>query len=242
VVVVAWGWRQALLLLTIPAIVAGMAILAGMSEAAGSPRERTVGRDMLAAVRLLRRRNLALVFAAGVIGAGGRGLGIVTLIIPLFLKQQLRLPTAEVNILYGIVLVGSVIGTFAVGPIGDWFGRRRTLLLSYGLSVPVTLGLLGVHGSSPWLLLLMAGLGLIVYGESPLLQTFVADEAPIAERDALFSLYFAMAFGVGSLWAAGMGVALERLGYGPVFLIMAMSYMAAGACIALTREPPDSSR
>lgn len=242
VVVVTWGWRQALLLLTIPAIVAGVAILAGMSEAAGPPRERTVGRDMLAAVRLLRRRNLALVFAAGVIGAGGRGLGIVTLIIPLFLKQQLRLPTAEVNILYGIVLVGSVIGTFAVGPIGDWFGRRRTLLLSYGLSVPVTLGLLGVHGSSPWLLLLMAGLGLIVYGESPLLQTFVADEAPIAERDALFSLYFAMAFGVGSLWAAGMGVALERLGYGPVFVVMAMSYVAAGACIALTREPPDFNR
>ena len=51
-----------------------------------------------------------------------------------------------------------------------------------------------------------------------------------------------MAFGVGSLWAAGMGVALERLGYGPVFVIMAMSYVAAGACIALTREPPDSNR
>jgi MFS family permease len=213
-----------------------------MSEAAGPPRERTVWRDMLAAVRLLRRRNLALVFAAGVIGAGGRGLGIVTLIVPLFLKQQLRLPTAEVNILYGIVLVGSVIGTFAVGPISDWFGRRRTLLLSYALSVPVTLGLLGVHGPSPWLFLLMAGLGLIVYGESPLLQTFVADEAPVAERDALFSLYFAVAFGVGSLWAAGMGIALERLGYGPVFVVMAVSYVAAGLCIALTRDAPRSGR
>lgn len=234
--VVAWGWRPALLVLTIPAVLAGAAIFGGMSEAPAGPGERTAFRDMLAALRLLRGRNLALIFGAGVIGAGGRGLGIVALVIPLFLKQQLQLPTAEVNMLYGLLLVGSVVGTFAVGPISDWLGRRRTLLLSYGLSVPVTIGLVGIHGPGPWLLVLMAGLGLIVYGESPLLQTFVADEAPVAERDALFSLYFAVAFGVGSLWAAGMGVALERLGYGTVFVIMAVSYVAAAACVALTRE------
>jgi FSR family fosmidomycin resistance protein-like MFS transporter len=237
VLVVAWGWRRALLVLTIPAILAGVAILIGMTEAPGPERERTAFRDMLAALHLLRRRNLALVFAAGVIGAGGRGLGIVALVIPLFLKQQLQLPTGEVNVLYGLVLVGSVVGTFAIGPISDWFGRRRTLLLSYALSVPVTVALVGVHGSGPWLVVLMAGLGLIVYGESPLLQAFVADEAPAAERDALFSLYFAVAFGVGSLWAAGLGVALERLGYGPVFVVMAFSYVAAALCIAFTREP-----
>jgi MFS transporter, FSR family, fosmidomycin resistance protein len=237
VLVVAWGWRRALLVLTIPAILAGVAILIGMTEAPGPQRERTAFRDMLAALHLLRRRNLALIFAAGVIGAGGRGLGIVALVIPLFLKQQLQLPTGTVNGLYGLVLVGSVVGTFAIGPISDWLGRRRTLLLSYALSVPVTVALVGVHGLGPWLVVLMAGLGLIVYGESPLLQTFVADEAPAAERDALFSLYFAVAFGVGSLWAAGLGVALERLGYGPVFLVMAVSYVAAAACVAFTREP-----
>lgn len=236
VLVVTWGWRPALMLLTIPAILAGLAILVGIGETATPPRERTAFRDMLAALGLLRQRNLALVFAAGVIGAGGRGLGIVALVIPLFLKQQLKLPTSEVNGLYGVLLVASVAGTFAVGPIGDWFGRRTTLLLSYGLSVPVTLGLLAVHGSSVWLLLLMAGLGLIVYGESPLLQTFVADEAPVAERDALFSLYFAMAFGVGSLWAIGVGAALEHLGYATVFAIMAASYVAAAACVLFTRE------
>lgn len=235
--VVAWGWRHALMVLTIPAVLAGIAILAGMTEAAGPARERTAVRDMVAALRLLRRRNLALVFAAGVIGAGGRGLGMVALVIPLFLKQQLQLLTGEVNVLYGLVLVGSVLGTFAVGPLSDRLGRRRTLLLSYGLSVPVTVGLLGVNGFGPWLVVLMAGVGVIVYGESPLLQTFVADEAPPAERDALFSLYFAVAFGVGSLWAAGLGVALERVGYAPVFVTMALSYVAAAACIAFTREP-----
>jgi len=236
VLVVTWGWRPALMLLTIPAILAGLAILVGIGETATPPRERTAYRDMLAALGLLRQRNLALVFAAGVIGAGGRGLGIVALVIPLFLKQQLKLPISEVNGLYGVLLVASVVGTFAVGPIGDWLGRRTTLLLSYGLSVPVTLGLLAVHGSSVWLLLLMAGLGLIVYGESPLLQTFVADEAPPGERDALFSLYFAMAFGVGSLWAIGVGAALEHLGYATVFVIMVASYMAAAGCVVFTRE------
>jgi MFS family permease len=236
VLVVTWGWRRALLVLTIPAVLAGVAILVGMTEAPRPQRERTAFRDMLAALHLLRRRNLALVFAAGVIGAGGRGLGIVALVVPLFLKQQLQLPTGEVNGLYGLVLVGSVIGTFAIGPISDWLGRRRTLLLSYGLSVPVTLALAGVHGSGAWLAVLMAGLGLIVYGESPLLQTFVADEAPGAERDALFSLYFAVAFGVGSLWAAGLGVALERFGYAPVFAVMTVSYVGAAVCIAFTRE------
>jgi MFS family permease len=70
--------------------------------------------------------------------------------------------------------------------------------------------------------------GLVVYSESPLLQAALADEAPPGERDSLFSLYFAVAFGIGALWAAGAGVLLDQFGYTPVFIVMAASYVVAG--------------
>jgi MFS family permease len=76
-------------------------------------------------------------------------------------------------------------------------------------------------------------MGLIVYLESPLLQAFLADEAPAGERDAIFSLYFAVAFGIGALWAAAVGALLGRLGFVTVFGIMAITYLLAAVCVWL---------
>ncbi|HSO93726.1 MAG TPA: hypothetical protein VLS53_04565, partial [Candidatus Dormibacteraeota bacterium] len=51
----------------------------------------------------------------------------------------------------------------------------------------------------------------------------------------IFSLYFAVAFGVGALWAAGAGAAIGSLGFGFVFALMAATYLAAGVCVFAIR-------
>jgi MFS family permease len=115
------------------------------------------------------------------------------------------------------------------------------LLVAYPLSAFATVAVLAAPAAGPWLALALAAMGLIVYLESPLLQAFLADEAPTPERDAVFSLYFAIAFGVGALWAAAVGAALGRLGFTPVFTIMALTYLAAAGCVFLMREPVAAS-
>ena len=231
------GWRAAVLLLAAPATLAGIIVLAGIGERARPLRERTAVGDMLEGFRQVwGSRNLLLIFLASLIAAGGRGLGVVILVVPLYLKLHLHLSNGTVAELYTLLLVGSVVGPLIGGPLSDRLGRRRLLLVAYPLSALTTVAVLSAPVTGPWLALALAAMGLVVYLESPLLQAFLADEAPALERDAIFSLYFAVAFGIGALWAAAIGAAVGPLGFPTVFAIMATSYIAAGLCVLLMRE------
>lgn len=231
------GWRQALLLLTIPAVIAGLIVLAAIGERPRAQTNRTAMGDMREGLRkVLRSRTLVLIFLASLIAAGGRGLGVVILVVPLYLKLALHLPNATVAELYLVLLVGSVVGPLVAGPISDRIGRRTVLLLAYPLSAVTTLALLLAPAGGAWLAIALAAMGLVVYLESPLLQAYLADAAPEGERDAIFSLYFAVAFGIGALWAAAVGAALGRLGFTTVFIIMATTYLLAGACVLMMRD------
>jgi MFS family permease len=110
------------------------------------------------------------------------------------------------------------------------------LLIAYPLSALTTIAVLFAPVAGPWLAFALGAMGLIVYLESPLLQAYLADEAPAGERDAIFSLYFAVAFGIGALWAAGVGALLGRVGFVMVFSIMAMTYLLAAICVWLMRR------
>jgi MFS family permease len=76
-------------------------------------------------------------------------------------------------------------------------------------------------------------MGLFSFAESPQLQALLADVVPTPLRDLTFALYFTLAFGVGSLWTALYGVVIDRLGEPSglpvVFVLMAASFLAAGA-------------
>jgi len=231
------GWRKAVLLLTVPAIAAGILVLVTIAERARPLPERSALADMVQGFREVgRSRNLVLIFLASLIAAGGRGLGVVILVVPLYLKLQLHLSNSRVAVLYLILLVGSVAGPLIAGPLSDRIGRRTLLLVAYPLSAITTFAVLATPAAGPWLAIALGAMGLVVYVESPLLQALVADEAPARDRDAIFSLYFAVAFGIGALWAAAVGVLLGRLGFATVFAIMAATYLAAGACVLAMQE------
>jgi MFS family permease len=231
------GWRTALILLLPAAILTGIVVLLAIGERARLLSERTAAGDMWEGARKVwRSRNLVLIFLASLIAAGGRGLGVVILVIPLYLKLHLHLSNAMVAELYLVLLIGSVVGPLVAGPLSDRIGRRTMLLIAYPLSALTTIAVLFAPVAGPWLAFALGAMGLIVYLESPLLQAYLADEAPAGERDAIFSLYFAVAFGIGALWAAGVGALLGRVGFVMVFSIMAMTYLLAAICVWLMRR------
>ncbi len=232
------GWRSALLLLSPVAVVAGVIVLLAIGERARALTKRTAAGDMREGIlRVWQSRNLVLIFLASLVAAGGRGLGVVILVVPLYLKLHLHLSNVTVAELYLVLLVGSVVGPLVAGPLSDRIGRRTMLLIAYPLSTLTTLALLFAPVAGPWLAVALAAMGLVVYLESPLLQAFLADEAPASERDAIFSLYFAVAFGIGALWAAAVGGLLGGLGFSTVFVIMATTYLLAGLCVLGIRKP-----
>jgi dipeptide/tripeptide permease len=96
--------------------------------------------------------------------------------------------------------------------------------------------LLVVAGSTIPLVWLAIGLmSAFVFEESSLLQALLADVAPTPIRDAAFSTYFTLMFGVGALWAAVIGILVGVLGtaagFPVAFLLMAASYLAASVVV-----------
>jgi MFS family permease len=94
--IAAVGWQSTLFLVGIPGIIIGALIIACLHE----HREQTSRGQGLSGVgtelwSLLKQRNALLLLLAHVIGAGGRGLGVATLYVPLYLSQALNVSPAR---------------------------------------------------------------------------------------------------------------------------------------------------
>ncbi|HLJ81118.1 MAG TPA: MFS transporter, partial [Ktedonobacterales bacterium] len=93
----------------------------------------------------------------------------------------------------------------------------------------ILLPILGGGHVPLWVIVVeIALLGLAAYAESPLLQAYLADSVPEAEKDGAFGWYFTLAFGVGSIWSAALGGLIDSAGFATAFYVMAASYLCAG--------------
>ncbi len=247
-----WGWRPVLYLAALPGIIIGIAILILVEEkdlldrrikVAPASSDNRPGRDwktgLKALFQPLRHRTLAIIMLVSIIAAGGRGLGNVTTYVPLYLQNVRHLNSGTVGLLFTTLLIGSVLGPLIGGRLSDRAGRRLLLLIFYGASALTTILFVFVSGPGlplwfiPVSLLLM---GFAVYAESPLLQAYLADSAAPEIRDTSFGLYFALAFGVGSIWSGILGWMIDHYGFGAAFWTMAASYVLAGLLLLFIRE------
>ena len=245
-----WGWRPVLYLAALPGIIIGIAILIIVDErdlldrrvsikAAGTTKRLSWQDGLKALFQPLRSRTLAIIMLVSIIAAGGRGLGNVTTYVPLYLQNIRHLNSGTISVLFTLLLIGSVLGPLIGGRLSDRAGRRRLLLFFYGASTITTVLFVIVAGPGMPILLIPLSLllmGFAVYAESPLLQAYLADYAPPEMRDAAFGLYFALAFGVGSIWSGILGWMIDRFGFDAAFLTMAGSYIVAGLLLLFIRK------
>ena len=240
------GWRWTVVLFGAPAILVALAILALVQETGADRAAARAHGSVRDAFRvILHDRDLLWLYAASMIAAGGRGLGVINLFVPLYLNRILHLGTTAVAIMYTVLLLGSVPGPLVAGWLSDRIGRRPVIVGAYGCGAAAMV-LFVLAGSNPWLLwLAIVGLSVFVYVESPQLQAILADLAPVSVRDVAFSTYFTLAFGVGSLWAALFGVFIaatgEDTGLPLVFWMMAGSFVGAALAVLPIRTAQRAS-
>ncbi|HVQ22203.1 MAG TPA: MFS transporter, partial [Candidatus Saccharimonadia bacterium] len=220
-----------------PTVLIALGIVAFVRES-GSDRAAAMasGRVRDAFRTVWRDRDLRWLYLSSVLGGGGRGLGVVNVFIPLYLAQVLALPASTVALMYAVLVAFSVPAPLVAGWLSDRLGRKPVIVGVY-VAGACAFGVVILAGSNIvalWFGILL--LGVFNFAESPQLQALLADIAPPAIRDASYSAYFTLAFGVGSLWVALYSVVIDALGpdvgLPVVFGLMAIAFLLA-ACAVL---------
>ncbi len=237
------GWRGSVAALGLAAIVVAIAILVLVREIRSNAGEAHPDGP----VRHLYRRVLAdpdlrWLFTAAVLGGGSRGLGVLNIFVPLYLNEVIGLDTATIGLMYGVLLAASVPGPLVAGWLSDRIGRTPVIVGVY-LAGAVSIALFMLAGSdTAWLWVGIVLLSVFSFVESPQLQALLADLTPRPLRDAAFSTYFALAFGVGSFWGILYGAVVDAggqgHGLGVVFWMMAAASVAAALATLRIRIPP----
>ena len=240
VAIISWGWRGAVAVLGLLAVIVAIGILVLVRE---TPAHEDADHGPVRALyrRVLADRDLRWLFTAAVLGGGSRGLGVLNVFVPLYLDQVIGLDTATIGAMYAVLLAASVPGPLVAGWLSDRLGRKPVIIAVY-VGGAVSLGLFVLAGNSlPALWVAIVLLSLFSFVESPQLQALLADVTPRPIRDAAFSTYFALAFGVGSFWGLLFGAVTDAGGEGAglptVFWIMALASVLAAMATVRIRIP-----
>ena len=240
------GWRGAVLALGSVAVVVAIAILVAVREAPPSEADRTAAETPVRHLyrKVLVDRDLRWVYAAAVLGGGSRGLGVLNIFVPLYLAEAVGLDAGTIGLMYGVLLAASVPGPLVAGWLSDRVGRKPVIIGVY-LGGAASIALFVLAGQNiVWLWAGIIALSLFSFVESPQLQALLADVTPRHLRDAAFSTYFALAFGVGSMWGIVYGVVIDVAAQGDqggglttVFWLMALASILAALATLKIRIP-----
>ena len=229
------GWKATLGIFSLVALIVGLSSMAiperplpAPVSREGAGRVQNAGRALLSS---LHDHNVRQVVLAATVAAGGRGIGVVMVYVPLYLEQELHLGSVNYATLFTIMMIGSVAGPVIVGRISDSVGRKRMATLTYGLAALATLTLLLAGRNMSYLVPAISFLGLVVYSQSSQIQALLADVSTKEMRDMAYSVFFTVSYLAGALWSVALGAAIDGWGFAGAFGLMALSYIAGASAL-----------
>ena len=131
-------------------------------------------------------------------------------------RFHLSVQAAQVHLF--VFLAAVAVGTLAGGPIGDRIGRRRVIWGSILGVLPFTLML--PHASLAWTSALSVVIGLILASAFSAILLYAQDLLP-GKVGLVGGLFFGLAFGLGGIGAAVLGLLADATSIGFVYALCA---------------------
>lgn len=135
-----------------------------------------------------------------------------------YLIQRFGISEHEAQMDLFVFLAGMTVGTMIGGPIGDRIGRKRVIWVSILGTLPFTLALPYVPLEAT--VVLSGIVGLILSSAFPAIVVYGQELMP-GRVGTVSGLFFGLAFGIGGLGAALLGVLADRIGIVAVYHICA---------------------
>ncbi len=243
VIIAYYGWRPALVtmailtalssLLTWTAVHSPDHVSKRHNHQTESPKAAPAPKADGSLIEALRRREAKAVLSAGMISGAGRGLGVLAVYIPAYLRSGLHMSALTIGVLVTAVSIGALAGPGIGGQLSDRYGRRPVLLTLYLFGAAALVGFV-VVGSNPLIVGAMGFLvGVFSYSEQPIRQALFSDVMHGVDARKAFGAYFAISQSVGSIWIAALGIVITSIGFRAAFITMAASFIVAGTIIGI---------
>lgn len=124
-----------------------------------------------------------------------------------YTKETFGLTTSTAQLLLFVYLGAVAAGTIAGGPIGDAIGRRRVIWFSILGVLPFTLAL--PFANLTWTVILTVPIGFILASAFPAIVVYAQELIP-GKPGTIAGLFFGLAFGMGGIGAALLGVIADH--------------------------------
>ncbi len=198
----------------------GMAILAAVGRWHEGQRRAALARKSAPAAAPLPRGKvllalgvlIVLVFSKNVYTAG------IASFYTFFLIERFALSTQGAQLMLFLFLAAAAAGVVLGGLLGDRFGARWVIWFSILGTLPFTLAL--PHADLMWTGIFSVLIGFILASAFPAIIVFAQELMP-GRVGLVAGLFFGLAFGIGGIAAAALGLLADVRGMGFVFQLCA---------------------
>lgn len=154
-----------------------------------------------------------------------------TTFVPIYLREM-GLPLMVYGSVASVFVFAGIIGIMVAGPAADKMGPFKLMVAGLLAPIPLLLGFMHANGFASYALL--AAAGFTIYLPMPIITMTAQNLAP-ARAGTVSAFMMGVAWGAGSLGAAGIGVLADALGI-RMALTLLPGALAVAAAFALALE------
>lgn len=191
------------------------------------PKEKNIGRstshrNILDGLKLLTQtRSTGLLFIAAIVASPSMAIYSLRLFLPLYAAQQFGMSTIDIGILLSATSMAQLGSMPLLGWLSDRFGKKRTMVVGFGLAS--VLLLLYFLVGTVFQLLLISILVFVALSASLVLLAMIPDVVPATLYGSVIGIYgscedLSIMIGpliLGMVWSA----------YGPIYIFAATSVL-----------------